>query len=162
MAEIEKSIVVGVPVRTAYNQWTQFESFPSFMDGVKEVRQLDDRTLHWRAEVAGREQEWDAVITQQVPDNVIGWRSTEGAPNAGNVHFEAEGPDRTRIRLHLVYSPRGPVEGAVDALGFLARRVEGDLDRFNEFIERRGAETGAWRGTLREPEPRGTHNPEHG
>lgn len=160
MAEIEKSLVVDVPVGTAYNQWTQFESFPNFMEGVKEVRQLDDKTLHWVAEVAGREQEWDAVITQQVPDQVIGWRSVEGAPNAGNVRFEAEGPDRALVRLHLVYEPQGALEQAVDALGFLARRVEGDLVRFKEFIEGRGVETGAWRGRIESPAPEGTHNPE--
>src|SRR5690348_5342560 len=130
MAEIEKTIVVEVPLRTAYNQWTQFETFPEFMEGVKEVRQLDDRSLRWRAEVGGRELSWNAVITQQVPDQVVGWRSVDGAPNAGNVRFDAEGPDRTRVRLHLTYEPHGPLEGAVDALGFLARRVEGDLERF--------------------------------
>jgi uncharacterized membrane protein len=162
MAEIEKSVVVDVPLRTAYNQWTQFESFPEFMEGVKEVRQLDDRRLHWRAVIAGREQQWDAVITQQVPDQVVGWRSTEGAPNAGNVRFEAEGPDRTMVRLHLIYEPEGPVESAVDALGFLARRVEGDLVRFKDFIEGRGVETGAWRGTISAPAPEGTQNPEAG
>ncbi len=162
MAEIERSIVVAAPLRAVYNQWTQFESFPEFMDGVVEVRQLDERRLHWRARVAGREVEWDAVITQQVPDQVIGWRSVEGAPNAGNVRFQAEGPDRTLVRLHLVYEPQGPIEGAVDALGILHRRVEGDLERFRSFIEERRAETGAWRGTISQPEPGGAHNPEHG
>lgn len=160
MAEIEKSIEVAVPLRTAYDQWTQFESFPEFMEGVKEVRQLDDRTLHWRAEVAGREQEWDAVITQQVPDDRIAWRSTAGTTVAGNVRFEPAGPDRTRVFLHMLYEPANPVESAVDALGFVSRRVEGDLERFKRFIEAQGAQTGAWRGEIHEPEPEGTHNPE--
>lgn len=162
MAEIEKSIVVDVPLRTAYDQWTQFESFPRFMEGVKEVRQLNDRTLHWRAEIAGQEREWDAVITQQVPDDRIGWRSTSGAAVAGNVRFEPDGPDRTRVVLHMLYEPSGAVESAVDALGFVSRRVEGDLERFKRFIESQGAQTGAWRGEIHEPEPEGTHNPERG
>lgn len=160
MAEIEKSIVVEVPVTTAYNQWTQFESFPQFMDGVLEVRQLDDRSLRWRANLAGRETEWDAVITQQVPDDRIGWRSTAGATNAGNVRFEAEGPDATRVHLHIVYEPEGAIESAADALGFVSRRVEGDLSRFKQFIESRSRETGAWRGEIHAPVPTATSNPE--
>ncbi|HEX6548843.1 MAG TPA: SRPBCC family protein [Candidatus Dormibacteraeota bacterium] len=157
---MEKEITVDVPIQVAYNQWTQFEEFPQFMEGVREVRQLDDRSLHWKAEIAGRLQEWDAVITDQEPDRVIGWRSTSGAPNAGNVHFDAEGPDRTRVRLHMMYEPQGPIEGAVDALGFVSRQVEGDLQRFKTFIEGRGRETGAWRGEIHQAEPRGTQNPE--
>lgn len=160
MAEIEKSIVVEVPLTTAYNQWTQFESFPEFMDGVREVRQLDDSRLRWRANVGGRELEWEAVITQQVPDDRIGWRSVSGAPNAGNVRFEAEGPSSTRVHLHLIYEPDGAIESAVDALGLVSRRVDGDLSRFKQFIESRSRETGAWRGEIHEPAPGATHNPE--
>jgi uncharacterized membrane protein len=159
MAEVERSIVVGVPVSTAYNQWTQFEDFPRFMEGVKEVRQLDDSRLRWRASVGGRDEEWEAVITQQVPDERIGWRSVDGAPNAGNVRFEpADGG--TRVTLHMLYEPRGVVEAAGDLVGFVERRVDGDLARFKEFVESRGSETGAWRGTIHNPAPQGTRNPE--
>ena len=160
MAEIEKTLAVNVPLRTAYDQWTQFATFPDFMEGVREVRQLDDRTLHWRAEIGGREREWDAVITQQVPDQVIGWRSTSGTTVAGNVRFEPDGPDRTRVALHMLYEPEGALESAVDALGFVGRRVEGDLERFKRFVEGRGEQTGSWRGEIHEPEPEGTRNPE--
>jgi len=150
MAFVEKSIDVNVPVRTAYNQWTQFESFPQFMDGVLEVRQLDDRRLHWRARVGGKEQEWDAVITEQTPDQVIAWRSTSGTENAGRVSFIPLDAARTRVTVRLDYDPQGVAESAGDALGFMDRRVHGDLQRFKEFIEARGAETGAWRGEIHE------------
>ena len=148
MASVEKSIEVNVPVRTVYNQWTQFEEFPRFMEGVEEVRQLDDKRLHWRASVAGKSQEWDASIIEQTPDRVVAWRSTSGAENAGRVTFQPEGPDRTRVTVGLDYDPKGMVETTGDALGFVSRRVEGDLKRFKEFIESRGAETGAWRGEI--------------
>jgi uncharacterized membrane protein len=148
MAEIEKSIDVAVPLRVAYNQWTQFEEFPRFMEGVSEVRQLDDRRLLWRAEIAGREEDWQAEITEQVPDRRISWRSVSGAQNAGTVTFEERGPGRTRVALRIVYDPRGFTERAGDALGFVSGRVAGDLERFKEFIESRGQETGAWRGEI--------------
>ena len=83
MAKIEKDIVVDVPVSVAYNQWTQFESFPEFMEGVKEVVQLDEKRLRWTAEIKGKDEEWEAEITDQVPDRHIAWRSVTGAPNAG-------------------------------------------------------------------------------
>jgi uncharacterized membrane protein len=147
MATVEKSIDVGVPVTVAYNQWTQFEDFPNFMEGVKEVRQLDDRHLHWCAEVGGVEKEWDAEITEQIPDKRIAWHSVSGAPNGGVVNFEG-GQDHTRIRLLMDYEPTGLVENAGDALGFMSRKVEGDLMRFKDFLERRGSATGAWRGSV--------------
>src|SRR5687768_15777625 len=148
MANIEKSIDVDVPVRTAYNQWTQFEEFPRFMEGVKEVRQLDDKRLHWRAVVAGKEKEWDAEITEQTPDQRIAWRSRSGAPNAGVVTFHRLDDNRTRIMLQLEYDPEGVVENVGGALGVVTARVSGDLARFKEFIESRGRETGAWRGEI--------------
>jgi uncharacterized membrane protein len=148
MARIEKSIEVNAPVRTVYNQWTQFEDFPRFMEGVREVRQIDDTHLQWRAEVAGKDKEWEALITEQVPDQIIAWRSVAGAENAGRVEFHPTGPERTRVTLKLHYEPEGVVENVGDALGVLSRRVEGDLERFREFIERRGAETGQWRGEI--------------
>jgi uncharacterized membrane protein len=152
MATIEKSIEVDVPQRTAYNQWTQFEEFPKFMEGVEEVRQLDDTHLRWRAEVAGKTEEWDAVITEQIPDERIAWHSTSGSENSGVVTFHHINPNQTRIMLQLGYDPQGFVEHAGDALGFVSRRVEGDLKRFKDFIEGRGVPTGAWRGEVRRPE----------
>ncbi len=148
MATIEKTIEVDVPVTTAYNQYTQFESFPEFMEGVKEVRQLDDKHLHWRAEVGGQEREWDAEIVEQVPDQVIAWRSTSGHTNAGRVAFEPAGPDRTRVTVQIEYAPEGIVETIGDKLGFMDHRVKGDLERFKAFVESRGTETGAYRGEI--------------
>ena len=148
MAKIEQSIDVEVPARTAYNQWTQFEEFPRFMEGVLEVRQLDDRRLHWRAKVGGQERTWDAEITEQVPDDRIAWRSRSGAANAGAVTFHRLAEGRTRLMLQLEYEPEGVVEKAADAVGIVSHRVEGDLLRFKEFIERRGRETGGWRGEI--------------
>jgi uncharacterized membrane protein len=151
MAKIEKSITVNVPVRTAYNQWTQFEEFPKFMEGVREVRQLDDTHLHWRAEIGGKEEEWDAVITEQIPDERVAWRSTKGAQNAGVVTFHRLSDSQTRIMLQLEYDPKGFVENVGDAVGVVSARVEGDLQRFKDFIESRGVETGGWRGEVRQP-----------
>jgi uncharacterized membrane protein len=148
MERTEKSIEIGVPVHAAYNQWTQFEDFPRFMDGVKEVRQLDDTHLHWRASVGGKDKEWDAEITEQVPDQVIAWRSTSGAPNGGEVRFEPIGGDRTRLRLALEYEPQTVVEKVGDALGVMSRHVEKTVEDFKDFIEKRGQATGAWRGEV--------------
>ena len=148
MATIEKSIEVEVPVRTAYNQWTQFEEFPRFMEGVKQVQQVDDTRLHWIAEVAGKEEQWDARITEQKPDERVAWTSEGGARNAGVVTFHRLSDDKTRVMLQLDYEPEGVVESAGDMLGFVQRRVSGDLERFKEFIEERGRETGEWRGTV--------------
>jgi uncharacterized membrane protein len=148
VATIEKSIDVEVPVSTAYNQWTQFEEFPRFMEGVKEVRQINDERLHWRAEIAGKEEEWDARITEQRPDERVAWTSEGAAMNAGVVTFHKLNPTKTRVMLQLEYEPEGLVENVGSALGFVTRRVAGDLERFKEFIEARGTETGAWRGTI--------------
>jgi uncharacterized membrane protein len=148
MTTIEKSVEVNVPVQTAYNQWTQFESFPSFMKGVKEVRQIDDTHLHWRAEIGGKEKEWDAVITEQLPDQRIAWTTESGDRNAGVVTFHHINDNTTRVMLQLDYEPEGLVEQAGSALGLVGGQVEGDLDRFKEFIEQRGSETGQWRGSV--------------
>jgi uncharacterized membrane protein len=146
MSTIETSIEVNVPVRTAYNQWTQFEEFPRFMEGVKEVKQLDDTRLRWKAEIAGKEKEWTAEITEQTPDQRIAWTSRGGAPNGGVVTFHRLSDAKSKIMLQLEYDPQGFVENAGDALGVVSLRVKGDLERFKEFIEKRGRETGAWRG----------------
>ena len=148
MSTIEKSIEVNVPVRTAYNQWTQFEEFPRFMEGVKEVNQLDDTHLHWKAAIAGQEKEWDAEITEQTPDQRIAWTSRGGAINGGVVTFHRLSDARSKVMLQLEYAPQGFVENAGDVLGVVSLRVQGDLERFKEFIEQRGRETGAWRGEV--------------
>jgi uncharacterized membrane protein len=150
MAKVEKSVDVRVPVRTAYNQWTQFEEFPRFMEGVKEVRQLDDTHLHWVADVAGKTEEWEARITEQTPDQRVAWTAESGTMNAGVVTFHKLDPDTTRVMLQIEYDPAGVVETVGDKLGFVSRRVEGDLGRFKNFIEERGRETGAWRGEVKQ------------
>jgi uncharacterized membrane protein len=149
MSLIEQSIEVDVPAKTAYNQWTQFEEFPKFMEGVKEVRQLDDKRLHWRAEIAGKEKEWDAEITEQIPDERIAWRSRSGAPIGGVVTFHVLSPTRSKVMLQMEYDPETFIEKAGDAVGIVSQRVSGDLERFKDFIETRGRETGAWRGEIR-------------
>jgi uncharacterized membrane protein len=145
---IEESVEVNVPVRVAYNQWTQFEDFPKFMEGVREVRQLDDTHLHWRAEIAGKEEQWDAKITEQIPDQRIAWRSTSGAENSGVVDFHKISDSSTRIMLQMDYAPKGFTEGLADAMGAVKLRTRDDLKRFKKFLEERGSETGAWRGSV--------------
>ena len=158
MGRVEKSIQAEVPIRQAYNQWTQFETFPKFMEGVQSVRQVDDTHLHWKASIAGREVEWDAEVTEQQPDTVVAWRSTSGAQNAGAVSFLPMGPDRTEITLRMDVDPQGPIETAGEAVGLLDRQVEGDLERFKDFIEGRQVATGGWRGTVEGGEPTGNRS----
>ena len=146
MASIEKSIEVRVPISTAYNQWTQFEEFPTFMEGVKDVTQIDDRRLHWVAEIGGKREEWDAEITDQRPDQRVAWMSTTGPRNSGVVSFQRLGDEATRILVQMEWQPEGMVESTGATLGLDERRVEGDLERFRDLIEQRGEETGAWRG----------------
>ena len=148
MSRIVESIDVEVPVRVAYDQWTQFEEFPRFMDGIKRVQQLNDTTLEWTAEIKGIERSWRAEISEQEPDQVVAWRSTSGAKNDGRVSFESLGDNRTRATLELEVEPDDAIEKAGDALGFVERQVEGDLKRFKEFIESRGTPTGGWRGEV--------------
>jgi uncharacterized membrane protein len=149
METIEKSIEVEAALHEVYNQWTQFEEFPRFMEGVEEVRQLTDTRLHWRANIWGKTEEWEAEIYEQIPDRRIAWRSVAGAPNAGAVSFAPAGANKTRVTLALNYQPLGAVEKVGDALGIVSARVEGDLKRFRDFIEERGRATGAWRGEIR-------------
>src|SRR5579872_1173629 len=148
MTTVEKTIDISVPVSTAYNQYTQFESFPQFMEGVESVQQLDDKRLHWIAEIAGQKREWDAEIVEQVPDQLIAWHSVTGKTNNGRVTFEPEGATSCRVMVQVEYDPQGLVETIGDKLGFVEGRVEGDLERFKEFVEKRGSETGAWRGEV--------------
>jgi uncharacterized membrane protein len=145
---------VNVPLRTAYDQWTQFEEFPRFMEGVKSVTQTDDTHLHWLAEIGGVEKEWDAEITEQRPDERVAWTSTGGARNAGVVTFHRLDDSTTRVTLQLDVDPEGVIESIGDWAGVLDRRVEGDMERFKEFIESRGVETGAWRGEVESPSAR--------
>jgi len=148
MSTIEKTIDVQVPVHTAYNQWTQFESFPNFMEGVEEVRQVTDTRTHWKTKVAGATREFDAEIVEQEPDRKIAWHSVQGPNQGGVVTFQPVGGDRTRVALSMDYAPEGAAEKIADATKLVERRVEGDLKRFKEFIESRGTETGAWRGAV--------------
>jgi uncharacterized membrane protein len=150
MSQIIETVDVDVPVRTAYDQWTQFESFPQFMEGVEKVEQLDDTTLRWAAEIAGQKRTWKAKITEQIPDERVAWTSIEGAKNAGVVTFHRLDADKTRVTLQVDVDPEGPVENIGDALGFVQRRAKGDLERFKQFIEGQGTETGAWRGTVKQ------------
>ena len=152
MKTIEKSIEVTQPVSVVYDQWTQFEDFPKFMTGVKQVLQLDDTTLHWKAEVGGKIEEWDAEIFEQVPDQRIAWRSISGAKNSGTVDFRPLDGNKTKVTVNLNYDPKGTVENIGGALGVVGARVSGDLERFKNFIENRGAPTGAWRGQIHGPE----------
>ena len=154
MSTIEESIDINVPVRTAYDQWTQFEEFPAFMEGVDKVTQIDDTHLHWVAEIAGVKREWDSVITEQHPDERVAWQSTSGARNAGVVTFHRLDDDHTRVTLQMDVEPEGVVETAGEALGFLDRRVKGDLKHFKDFVEERHAPTGAWRGNVESPSAR--------
>jgi uncharacterized membrane protein len=149
MAVIEKTIEVQVPLRTAYNQWTQFEEFPLFMDGVEEITQLDDVHLLWKARVGGAKREWRAKVIEQVPDQRVAWTSVEGTRNAGQVSFEPVGANCTRVTLELDFQPEGVVETIGDKLGMVERKAEADLERFRDYIEERGAESGAWRGEVR-------------
>lgn len=155
MSQIIESVEVDVPVRVAYDQWTQFEEFPKFMEAVERVEQLNDTTLRWTAEIAGVKKTWTAEITEQTPDQRIAWTSTEGASNAGVVTFHRLDDRQARVTLQLDVEPEGPVESAGDALGFVRRQAKGDLERFKEFVESRGVATGAWRGEVRQDDVTG-------
>ena len=145
---VQDSIEVEVPIRTAYNQWTQFEEFPNFMKDVEEVRQIDDTHLYWRAIVAGKSVEWTSEITMQIPDRRISWRSTSGPPNSGAVMFDRVTDHRTRVTLRMSYRAPGIAEKVGDALGVVRAELSGNLHRFADFIQAQQIETGAWRGTV--------------
>ncbi|MBM7173260.1 SRPBCC family protein [Streptomyces sp. G44] len=149
MSQVEESIEVDVPVRTAYNQWTQFETFPEFMEGVQRIEQRTDTLTHWVTKIDGVEREFDATITEQIPDERVAWTTVEGeAKQAGVVTFHRLTDTRTKVMLQLDYEPEGLAETVGDKLGFVKRQVTGDLKRFKKFIEQRGGETGAWRGEV--------------
>jgi len=144
---ITESIEVDVPVSTAYNQWTQFEDFPLFMEGVDHVQQLDDTRLHWAGTVAGKKAEWDAKILEQHPDRQVSWISEDGKKTRGTVSFEPRGEGKTLVRLSMSYQA-DPLEAVGSVAGLDSRRIKGDLGRFKDLIESRGTESGAWRGEV--------------
>ena len=148
MAKVEESVDVAVPVSTAYNQWTQFASFPVFMSGVESVEQLDDKHVHWVAKIAGKQVEWDAEVTEQIPDERVAWKNTTGQRNAGVVTFHRLGDNQSRVMLQLETEPDGLVETVGDKLGVVNAQVKSDLKKFKEFIESQGVESGAWRGQV--------------
>ncbi|MEV0522161.1 SRPBCC family protein [Streptomyces sp. NPDC050439] len=150
MSRVEESIAVNVPVRTAYNQWTQFETFPQFMEGVQRIEQRTDELTHWVTKIDGVEREFDATITEQIPDERVAWTTVKGqAKQAGVVTFHRLDDTRTKVMLQMDYAPEGLAETVGDKLGFIKRQVAGDLGRFKQFIEKRGGqETGAWRGAV--------------
>ena len=150
MARIEESIEVEVPIATAYNQWTQFEEFPQFMEGIESVQQVDDTHLLWTASIGGKQEEWRAEITEQHPDHRVAWKATEGRENAGVVTFHRIDENTTRVMLQMDWEPDGAIETVGAAVGADARRVQGDLKRFKELLERRGVESGAWRGDVKQ------------
>lgn len=148
MATIEESVEVDVPVRVAYDQWTQFEDFPFFMQGVESVTQIDDKHLHWKTKIAGVEREYDAEITEQHPEERVAWRSIDGTTNAGVVTFHHITDDRTKVMVQIDWEPDSVVEKAGATIGADDHRVKADLKKFKEFIETRGSATGAWRGDV--------------
>jgi uncharacterized membrane protein len=152
MSTVVESVDVAVPVRTAYNQWTQFEQFPQFMEGVTEIRQIDPTHLHWVVDMAGVRREFDAEITEQHPDERVAWMSTNGPRHAGVVTFHRLGEGRTRVTAQMDIDPDGFIETVGDKTGVLDRRVHGDMKRFRDYIEGRGQESGAWRGDVDRPE----------
>ena len=156
MSTVKSEIDVDVPISVAYNQWTQFEMFPKFMDGVDEVRQLDDQNLHWRINIAGVVREFDAAITEQVPDNRIAWKSVDGTTHAGVVNFHRLNDDQTRVSLQLEWQPEGFAETAGAVLQADDIQVDRDLRSFKDLIEAQGFETDGWRGEVdREPDATG-------
>jgi uncharacterized membrane protein len=154
MATIERSIDVDVPVSTAYKQWTQFEEFPHFMDGVEEVHQLDDNHLHWVVSHKGKRHEFDAEISDQRPDERIAWKTTDGTSHAGTVTFKRLDDARCTVTVQMDWQPEGMLEELGAAMGSDDRRVKADLESFKEMIESRSAESGAWRGTVEQGESR--------
>ncbi|MEV5344024.1 SRPBCC family protein [Streptomyces sp. NPDC052676] len=149
MSQVEESIEVAVPVRTAYNQWTQFETFPEFMSGVERIEQRTDTLTHWVTKVDGVQREFDARITEQIPDERVAWTTVAGdTRQAGVVTFHRLDADHTKVMLQMEFQPESVTEKVGDKLGFVKRQAKGDLERFKRFIEQRGQETGGWRGEV--------------
>jgi uncharacterized membrane protein len=155
MEAVEETVDVDVPVSTAYNQWTQFESFPEFMSGVESVTQLTDTTSHWVTKIAGVKREFDTEIVEQKPDERIAWRSVDGKSHAGVVTFTPLDANHTRVTVRFEWAPETFAEKAGAALNIDDLQVKADLQKFKKFIESRGAETGAWRGEVDDSGPTG-------
>jgi uncharacterized membrane protein len=153
MSTVTESVDVAVPVRTAYDQWTQFEEFPNFMEGVEEIRQVTPELTHWKVKVGGVEREFDARITEQHPDERVAWTSLDGPRHAGVVTFHRLDDSHTRVTVQMDLEPEGMAEKVGDKAGVVDRQVKGDVQRFKEFIESRGVETGAWRGDVPRSQP---------
>ena len=151
MPSVTKSIDVSVPIRTVYNQWTQFETFPQFMGGVESITQTDDTHSHWVTKIGGVEREFDTEITEQHPDERVAWTSDSGPDHAGVITFHRLGDAHTRVTAQMDIDPEGFAENVADKLGVLDRRVKGDLKRFKEYVEQHGRETGGWRGDVDRP-----------
>ena len=149
---VTKSVDVKAPISTCYNQWTQFEEFPKFMEGVEEVKQISDTKMHWKATVGTQTKEWDAEIVHQVPDQRIEWKNITGTHNAGVVDFFANEDGSTRVTAIIAYEPENWVESVADVFGFMGHRVQGDLNRFKEYVESKGSADGAWRGEVKHGE----------
>ncbi|GEC05320.1 cyclase [Streptomyces spinoverrucosus] len=150
MSKVKEAVEVEVPLHTAYNQWTQFEEFPNFMEGVEEVRQLDDRHNHWTTKIGGVRREFDTEIVDQLPDERITWRTTSGeTQQKGTVRFQRVDDTHTRVELVMDVEPTGAAEKAADMTGTIDRRIKGDMHRFKDYIEQRGSETGGWRGRIK-------------
>ncbi|MFG1942461.1 SRPBCC family protein [Nonomuraea sp. NPDC048826] len=156
MSTIEHAVEVNAPIRVAYNQWTQFESFPEFMEGVASIKQVTDTRTHWITEIAGVTREFDAEITEQHPDERVAWRSLDKPHQSGVVTFHRLSPETTRVTLQMEYDPEGFTEKVGDWLNIVSTRVKGDMERFKKFIESRGGETGAWRGDVPGPHQHGS------
>ena len=153
MSDVIETVEVAVPVRTAYNQWTQFEEFPQFMEGVEQITQVSDTMTHWKIKIGGVEREFDAEITEQHPDERVAWHSVGGTDHAGVVTFHRLGDSLTRVTLQLDTTPEGLVENLGDKLGLVKHRAKGDMKRFKDFIESRGAETGGYRDDVQKSSP---------
>lgn len=151
MSTITESVDVDVPIKVAYDQWTQFESFPQFMDGVSEIRQIDDTHTHWVIEVAGITREFDATITEQHPEERVAWTTEDGPNHAGVITFHRLDDEKTRVTAQMDVDPEGFVENVADKVGILDRRIKADMKRFKEFIEARDSATGSWRGDVARP-----------
>ena len=156
MPKIEDTIEVQVPVQQAYNQWTQFEDFPKFMDGIQSVQQLDDTHVEWVAEIRGESRQWTTEITEQRPDEKVAWKTIEGeVKNDGVVTFEPLGDAQTRVKVEMDVESDSTAENvAGDLLGVVKKQVHGDLERFKQLIESPDVETGAWRGAVQDGEAR--------
>ena len=152
MSQVQESVDVDVPIRTAYDQWTQFESFPQFMDGVESITQIDSTRSHWVTKVGGVQREFDTEVTEQHPDERVAWTSTGGdTKHAGVVTFHRLADAQTRVMIQIDWEPEGFVEKAGSAVGVDSHQVKADAKRFKKFIEERGAETGAWRADVDRP-----------